>query len=105
MEFRELGRLISERRCVEEVIPLLRSDVSLWVIERSTRLAISRLELAAASTKEIADTVGSEIINAALDETALEVQAQKEAEEAAANAENTVSLIILIRFHLFCPVV
>ncbi|KAA0195997.1 Radial spoke head protein 3 [Fasciolopsis buskii] len=105
VEFRELGRLISERRCVEEVIPLLRSDVSLWVIERSTRLAISRLELAAASTKEIADTVGSEIINAALDETALEVQAQKEAEEAAANAENTVSLIILIRFHLFCPVV
>ncbi|TPP67460.1 Flagellar radial spoke protein 3 [Fasciola gigantica] len=87
--FRELGRLICERECLEEVVPLLRGEVSSWIIERSTRLAISRLELAAASTKEIMDVIGSEVINEAMGETALEVQAQKEAEEAAANAENT----------------
>uniref|UniRef100_A0A183APR2 PHB domain-containing protein n=1 Tax=Echinostoma caproni TaxID=27848 RepID=A0A183APR2_9TREM len=74
----------------------LRGEISHWVIERSTRLAISRLELAAATTKEITEAVGGEVINEAMDETALEVQAQKEAEEAAANAENTVTSAITV---------
>ncbi|CAH8644858.1 unnamed protein product [Dicrocoelium dendriticum] len=88
-EFRELGRSILEKECLEEVMPLARTEVAQYVIDRSTRLALSRLELAAAATREMREVVGNEIFGDSLDEVALEVQAQKEAEEAAANAEHT----------------
>ncbi|KAF7250703.1 hypothetical protein EG68_09184 [Paragonimus skrjabini miyazakii] len=88
-EFRELGRSICENACLKQTVPVLRGEVAHYVIDRATRLALSRLELAASGTKEIRGVASAEIINDVMDEVALEVQAQKEAEEAAENAENT----------------
>ncbi|KAF5401286.1 Flagellar radial spoke protein 3 [Paragonimus heterotremus] len=88
-EFRELGRSICENVCLKQIVPVLRGEVAHYVIDRATRLALSRLELAASGTKEIRGAASAEIINDVMDEVALEVQAQKEAEEAAENAENT----------------
>lgn len=88
-EFRELGRSILEKECLREVLPLVRTEVAQYVIDRSARLALSRLEVAAAATREMRETVGNDIFSEGMDEVALEVHAQKEAEEAAANAENT----------------
>ncbi|KER23957.1 hypothetical protein T265_14518, partial [Opisthorchis viverrini] len=88
-EFRELGRAICEKACIRQVLPSLRTEVANYVIDRSARLALQRLELAAASTREIREAVNVEILNDAIYDVALEVQAQKEAEEAAENAETT----------------
>ncbi|TGZ73895.1 hypothetical protein CRM22_001257 [Opisthorchis felineus] len=88
-EFRELGRTICEKACIRQVLPTLRTEVANYVIDRSARLALQRLELAAASTREIREAANVEILNDAIYDVALEVQAQKEAEEAAENAETT----------------
>ncbi|CAL8084896.1 unnamed protein product [Calicophoron daubneyi] len=89
LEFRELGRSICEAECLKKVLPNMTAEICQWVIDRTIRLYISRLELAAATMTEITDSVCNELLNDALEETALEVQAQKEAEEAAENAENS----------------
>ncbi|CAH8860825.1 unnamed protein product [Trichobilharzia szidati] len=88
-EFRELARSIYEQKCLNEVLPLLRSDVAIWILQRHIILAISRLELAAEALGIIKDAIMEEIEDSVLDELALEVQAQKEAEEAASNEEES----------------
>ncbi|VDQ11343.1 unnamed protein product [Trichobilharzia regenti] len=90
--------------CLDEVLPLLRSDIAVWILQRHIVLAISRLELAAEALGIMKDAIMKEIEDSVLDELALEVQAQKEAEEAASNEEESVSFIQTSLFSVIDPV-
>ncbi|CAH8597673.1 unnamed protein product [Heterobilharzia americana] len=77
-EFRELSRSIYEEKCINEVLPLLRQDVAIWIIQHYTVLTISCLQLTPEVMGILKEEVISEIENSLVNKLTVEVEVQKE---------------------------
>ncbi|VEL38717.1 unnamed protein product [Protopolystoma xenopodis] len=87
IDFRELSRRLSEAEALQWVLPELRRVVATWTLDRTIRTLQNLMEVVVNAMEELSGSAANDLFNEALDEISLEVLAQKEAEEAAANMD------------------